>query len=99
MGKSGLRLPIRLALLTMTLAVLPGIGWQAPADASPRATGNGCGKPLTAGTTNNTLTVRGVVRSYIVVVPAGVDPSAKLPVCSASTGAVTPAPMPRTTWD
>lgn len=66
-------------LVLLALSVVAATTDAAEAAAvSPSAAA--CGQPVTAGTTNNTLYVRGVARTYILAVPAGVSPNAKLPV-------------------
>jgi polyhydroxybutyrate depolymerase len=48
--------------------------------AASAAASPGCGKPVTAGTTNNTLLVRGVQRSYVLAVPTGLNPLVSVPL-------------------
>jgi polyhydroxybutyrate depolymerase len=51
------------------------------ASPSANAAGSaGCGKPVTPGTFNRTLTVKGVQRSYVIAIPASVTPSTPVPV-------------------
>jgi polyhydroxybutyrate depolymerase len=81
---------VGLTLCVLAAGILPATGPATGSDTSRFAlAGNvtrvvpgsaGCGRPLTAGTTDNTLYVRGVKRSYLLVVPAGLNPLVPVPV-------------------
>jgi polyhydroxybutyrate depolymerase len=51
-----------------------------PTSTSPPAVSPGCGRPTTPGQTTNTIVVNGTTRTYLKIVPDGLDPRAPVPV-------------------